>query len=86
MSLPARLGGLSIRDCVADASREYECSVLLCSPIIDELVLKKYGYDYDCEIKQRKVKTDSMRERKLREEELLRFSESGGAKQVEIGW
>ncbi len=40
VALPARLGGLGIRDCAMESSREYECSVLLCSPIMDELVMK----------------------------------------------
>lgn len=71
VSLPARLGGLGIRDCGLSAQREYENSVNLCSPIIEQVLSRKYVYDWESECQQMEIKKMVALERKKREKEDL---------------
>ena len=56
VSLPARLGGIGIRNCVLAAPMDYEESVMLCTLIIEQLVSREYAYDYESECRQMDMK------------------------------
>ena len=65
-ALPARLGGLGIRNSVLQAPSEFSASVCICSPIVSKLVVGDFDYDYDCECTQIDARADIRRDQQMR--------------------
>ena len=65
-ALPARLGGMGIRNSVLQAPSEFSASVCICSPIVSKLVVGDFDYDYDCECTQIDARADIRRDQQIR--------------------
>ena len=64
LALPARLGGLGIRDPSVQAASEYDASMKVCQPIVSRIVSNRSDYDFDCECCQIDIKVEIRNERR----------------------
>ena len=56
-ALPARLGGLGIRNPVITADLEFSASREICGPLVKEVLEQSYDYPYECLVDQSTAKT-----------------------------
>ena len=56
-ALPARLGGLGIRNPVTTADLEFSASREVCGPLVKEVLVQSYDYPYECLVDQSTAKT-----------------------------
>ena len=69
-SLPARLGGLGIRNPSSQASFEFSASQRVCHLIVSRILAGKVEYEYECICLHAVVKPDIRRERMEKEKEI----------------
>ena len=53
---------------------DYEESVMLCTPTIEQLVSRGYAYDYECQCRKMDLKNKIVQNRKRREDDDLKQS------------
>ena len=70
-ALPTRLGGLGIYNPLSHAGFQFVASSKICGPIVDRLVSRNFGYDYECQVSQYYAKLDVKKEKRQQEQDEL---------------